>query len=84
MNALHETPSEKVVAPHILLVDDDPDLLKMTAGILKRAGYDVDTARDGADGWKALHDSHYDLLITDNSMPKVTGLELIQKVRPKK
>ena len=35
----------------------------------------------GASGWRALNASRYDVLITDNTMPGVTGLELIKKVR---
>jgi DNA-binding response OmpR family regulator len=67
----------------ILLVDDDSHLLELNAVALIRFGYDVDTAEDGASAWQALHDINvsYDLLITDNKMPKVTGLELIKKMR---
>ena len=67
----------------ILLVDDDSHLLELNAVALIRFGYDVDTAEDGAAAWQALHDINisYDLLITDNKMPKVTGLELIKKMR---
>jgi DNA-binding response OmpR family regulator len=86
-----ETSSEKVVvAPtqnrsstpnRILLVDDDFYVRELNAGALIRFGYKVDTAGDGADAWKALNDASYDLLITDNRMPRVTGLELIKKLR---
>lgn len=67
----------------ILLVDDDPQLLELNAVALIRFGYDVDTAEDGVAAWQALHDTsvRYDLLITDNKMPRVTGLELIKKMR---
>lgn len=67
----------------ILLVDDDSQLLELNAVALIRFGYDVDTAEDGAAAWQALHDINvsYNLLITDNKMPKVTGLELIKKMR---
>jgi DNA-binding response OmpR family regulator len=46
----------------------------------------VDTAEDGEVGWKALHAASYDpdsydLLITDNDMPNVTGVELLGKLR---
>jgi len=68
--------------PHrILLVEDDLYSRELNAGVLIRSGYTVDTANDGADGWKALQDQSYDLLITDNKMPRVTGLELIKKIR---
>lgn len=65
----------------ILVVDDDVYVRELNAGVLIRSGYHVDTAVDGVDAWRALHDEHYDLLITDEQMPWVTGLELIQKLR---
>jgi CheY-like chemotaxis protein len=48
---------------------------------LVRSGCRVDTAEDGEAGWEALRANGYDLLITDNKMPKVDGLELIIHVR---
>jgi len=93
MNTLLEPLSEKVVAApvqndanparciRILLVDDDPYARELNAGVLIRSGYNVDIAGDGADAWKSLNDVSYDLLITDNQMPRVTGLELIKKLR---
>ena len=65
----------------ILLVDDDVYIRELNAAILIQSGYQVDTANDGADAWKALQNHTYDLLITDNRMPRVTGLELIKKLR---
>jgi DNA-binding response OmpR family regulator len=65
----------------ILLVDDDHDLRSFSAALLVQSGYHVDTAGDGASGWRALKDHDYDVLITDNTMPGVTGLELIKKLR---
>ena len=65
----------------ILLVDDDRDIRNLNADVLVRAGYHVDTAEDGASGWKALETNRYDALITDNTMPGVTGLDLIKKLR---
>jgi CheY-like chemotaxis protein len=73
--------------PHrILVVEDEPDIRRLNAEVLKRSGYKVDTAEDGKAGWKALHavrhaPESYDLLITDHEMPGLTGLALIQKVR---
>jgi DNA-binding response OmpR family regulator len=91
MNTLLEKPVEKVAGAasqnyaipthRILLVDDDVYARELNAGVLVRFGYKVDTAEDGAAAWKALNDQSYDLLITDNRMPRVTGLELIKKVR---
>jgi len=65
----------------ILVVEDDPDIRRINAMVLHYAGYHVDTAADGASGWSALKAGRYDVLITDNNMPRVTGMELIKKVR---
>jgi two-component system chemotaxis response regulator CheY len=68
--------------PHrILMVEDDSDIRQINAMVLHQAGYYVDTAEDGASGWNALKASRYDVLITDNNMPRVTGMELIKKLR---
>jgi DNA-binding response OmpR family regulator len=66
---------------HILVVDDDPSLRQMHEVYLTRSGFAVDTAADGVDAWQALRGRRYDLLITDHQMPRLTGLELIQKLR---
>jgi DNA-binding response OmpR family regulator len=67
--------------PHrILVVDDEAIVRGFIAGLLGRSGYDVDAAEDGADAWEALQVKHYDLLITDNNMPKVSGVELLQRL----
>jgi DNA-binding response OmpR family regulator len=66
---------------HILVVDDDSDLRQLNVDVLVSAGFTVDSAKDGAEGWEALKVKHYDLLITDNHMPKMSGVELIEKLR---
>lgn len=68
-------------AHRILVVDDDIAILRLNAEALKRHGFEVDAAADGAAAWQALNNEEYDLLITDNRMPNVTGVELIKKVR---
>ena len=68
--------------PHrILVVDDDVDIRSLNAKVLKQSGYQVDTAEDGAAAWEALQVKPFNLLITDNNMPKVTGVELVKKLR---
>jgi two-component system, cell cycle sensor histidine kinase and response regulator CckA len=64
----------------ILVVDDDISIRQLSTEMLIRAGYEVDAAGDGAAGWKALQGKSYDLLITDNFMPKVTGIEMVKKL----
>lgn len=66
----------------ILVVDDELDLWwGIALKKLARAGYEVDTARDGEAAWQAMQTKDYDLLITDNKMPRLWGMELIEKVR---
>lgn len=65
----------------ILVVDDDPDIRRLNTEVLIGSGYHVDAAEDGAAAWDALQLNDYDLIVTDNDMPKVTGVELIQKLQ---
>jgi DNA-binding response OmpR family regulator len=68
--------------PHrILVVEDELTIRKLNTAILVRRGYDVNAVEDGAVAWDTLQLNSHDLLITDNSMPKVRVVELIEKVR---
>ena len=53
----------------------------LNARVLASSGYQVDAAEDGAAGWEALHANHFDLLITDNDMPRLSGVNLVKEVR---
>ena len=75
------TVAHKNPARRILVVDDDPDTRQLSVDVLVSSEYEVDAAIDGAAGWEALRAKHYDLVITDNKMPKMTGVELIEKLR---
>jgi DNA-binding response OmpR family regulator len=74
-------PRRAASAAHILLVDDDPAVRGTVAFLLEGAGYRVGCAADGEAGWHALCADGSDLLITDHEMPKLTGLELLRRVR---
>jgi len=65
----------------VLVVDDNADARRFVAEVLLDAGYEVETANDGAHAWGTLQFNTYDLLITDNSMPKMTGVELLKSLR---
>jgi DNA-binding response OmpR family regulator len=68
--------------PHrILMVEDDLCISQPNTEVLTRFGYEVAAANDGAAAWAALDDDSYDLMITDNNMPKLTGVELLRKLR---
>lgn len=65
----------------ILAVDEDHDIRLLYADALTGAGYQVEFAADGLAAWEALQARHYDLLITEHAMPKLTGMELVRKLR---
>lgn len=65
----------------VLLVDDDAPLRWITARFLARAGYSVDVAEDGEMGWLSLCAVSYDLLVTDNNMPRLSGMQLVGRLR---
>jgi len=65
----------------ILVVDDEAAIRRLITAALVAEGYCVDSAKDGAEAWETLQSNRYNLLITDNSMPKVTGLELVKRLR---
>ena len=65
----------------ILVADDDEDIRYLLSTVLAGAGYDVNAVSDGQQAWEALLHGHYDLLVTDNDMPRLTGIELIGRIR---
>lgn len=67
--------------PRILVVDDDEDTRYLHARAFSRAGYQVDEAADGEQAWRSLRNARYDLLLTDQNMPCLTGLQLAARVR---
>ncbi len=69
------------VPEHILVVEDDNTIQSFIAMALENAGYRVDKADDGEAGWQAMSANHFDLLITDNNMPKLSGVNLMRRLR---
>ena len=74
-------PGQKSRRDRILVVNDDAAQREQNVEMLIYHGYDVEDATDGADGWEVIQERHFDLVITDNSMPKMTGVEMIEKLR---
>jgi CheY-like chemotaxis protein len=65
----------------ILYVDDDNFIRELGRQVLGRFGYQVDIAADGDEALAALREEDYHLLITDQSMPRRTGAQLIVQIR---
>jgi two-component system response regulator GlrR len=70
---------------HLLLVDDDPGLLKLLGMRLTSEGYSVVTAESGAEALRILARDKVELVVSDLRMDEMDGLQLfseIQKVHP--
>jgi DNA-binding response OmpR family regulator len=76
MNNIEEHEKER-----LLVLEDDPAILRANAELLEKAGYRVDCGEDGEAGWEAICAHRYDLVITDQQMPRLSGLELLARMR---
>jgi CheY-like chemotaxis protein len=65
----------------ILLADDDVNLRRVLEFQLTEAGYEVLTARDGAEALEIFTGNDFDCVISDLRMPKLSGLELLEKIK---
>ncbi len=67
--------------PRILAVDDSPSMRKMVVFALAGAGYQVVEAVDGQDAYEKAQQQRFDLVLTDQNMPRLDGLGLTRKLR---
>jgi len=65
----------------LLIVEDEPDLLKSLARALREEGYAVDTAEDGEDGLYKATSTDYDAIVLDGMLPIMDGWELLKELR---
>ena len=65
----------------VLVVDDEPDIRRLVAELLRRAGHDVTEAENGRAGLRALHASPPDLVLLDVSMPELDGWQTLERIR---
>lgn len=71
----------ELVVKHILVVDDDPAMLKLLSRVISAANYRVTTAPGGLAAIAAIAADSIDLLVTDYRMPAMNGRELIIALR---
>lgn len=64
----------------ILIVDDEKSIRETLKEILEFESYDVETAIDGQDGFEKIQKKLYDLILCDIKMPRMNGIELLEKV----
>lgn len=65
----------------VLIVDDSLTVRELERKLLGAHGYDADVAVDGIDGWNAVRSGHFDLVVTDVDMPRMDGIELVQRIK---
>ncbi|MDF3031286.1 MAG: chemotaxis protein CheA [Moraxellaceae bacterium] len=65
----------------VLVVDDSLTVRELERKLLAAAGYEVEVAVDGMDGWNAVREGDFDLVITDIDMPRMDGIELVSMIR---
>ena len=65
----------------ILVVDDEPDILKVTSIRLKKLGYNVLTAADGKEALDTMRSENPDLVLLDLVMPIMNGAEVCEQIK---
>lgn len=63
-----------------LVADDEPDIRDFLGHVLARAGHDVTTADDGAEVLERASADHFDLVVVDHHMPRLTGLAVAEEL----
>ncbi len=69
------------LAKRILLVDDEPLILKGLKYSLEQEGYETDSAMDGEEALRKFEDGAYDLILLDVMLPKMDGITVCQRIR---
>ena len=67
----------------VLIVDDEPDIQLVMSANLRKEGYEVDTADDGLEALKKLESRDYDAIVLDHQMPRLTGMQFLERLRDK-
>ncbi len=66
----------------ILVVDDAQTMRRIIVNLLRQLGFtNMTEADDGTTAWEKLNAEHIDMVISDWNMPKMTGIDLLKKVR---
>jgi two-component system response regulator FlrC len=73
----HNGEKERVRAAKILVVDDDPHMQEGVRVALSRGSYEIVVATDGIKAMEALDKQEFDLIVTDQKMPNMSGIELL-------
>jgi len=66
---------------NILVIEDEAKVASFLKKGLQQSGYEIDIAADGEEGYEKIRSNSYDLVLLDLMLPKVSGFELIPKIR---
>src|SRR5262245_27204004 len=66
---------------HVLIVDDDPDIVRLVGYNLTQAGFQISTAATGREATEAARENPPDLMILDLMLPDVDGMEVCRTIR---
>lgn len=66
---------------HLLMIDDDVELVELISEYLRREGFDVETVHDGETGVSKALAGNYDLIVLDVMLPGIGGFEVLRRVR---
>ena len=67
----------------LLVIDDEENMRHMLSAMLKKAGYDVDTASDGHEGLMKIDKTVYAFILCDIKMPNMNGIDFLKAARNK-
>jgi len=70
-----------LISKKVLIVEDNPSVLRATSYILEKEGYEVLTAQNGLEGLKKAKENSPDLLILDVMLPGIDGFEICHRLR---
>ena len=73
--------AQTTIKKRVLVVDDSITVREVQKQTLRTRGYEVEVAVDGQDGWNMLRADRFDLVVSDVDMPRMTGLELVRRIR---
>ncbi|MHB8109342.1 MAG: response regulator [Syntrophorhabdaceae bacterium] len=66
---------------HILVTDDDPDILEINSTVLRNTGYEVSEATTGKECIERVRQKHPDLVLLDVVLPDMTGIEVCRRIK---
>lgn len=69
------------MASKIIVIEDDPHILKLISQTLQREGYEVVTATDGSEGLRKVRETHPHLVVLDISLPGLDGYQVCHHLR---